>query len=146
MDQAAEQPVSSTIEGPWDDPPQPHGVLLAALRWTWDSAYVIEQLDDGGRLLISRADGHGSFTVADPLEARDEIIADFTRSPVRQQNAPGALQRRTAFERAHPEVKWAPPSTYHRAIWDGADGVRQEEVAVSVDAMLNRLRERGFQW
>jgi hypothetical protein len=77
----AGQPEAAKAEGPWDDPPPPHGVLLAALRWCWDSVYMITETGDG-RLLITRADGRDSFHVASPMEAREAIITDFARCPV----------------------------------------------------------------
>jgi hypothetical protein len=146
----APEAAGSRIEGPFDDPPPPQGVLLAALKWLWDGAYLVTETAHGDRpkgLLIIRADGSSKpFRVADPLEARDAILADYARRPVQQQPLQtGALQRRIEFERTHPEVNWAVPSVFHRAMWT-EHGKRQEEAGVSADALLRRLRERGFQW
>jgi hypothetical protein len=34
---------NTMVEGPWDDPPQPHGTLLGTLRWCWGGAYMITE-------------------------------------------------------------------------------------------------------
>jgi hypothetical protein len=99
-----------------------------------------------GGLLVTRADGHGSFRVGDALEARDAIRADHARLPVARPLEAGALDRRIAFERAHPKVKWGVPTRYHRATWTDSAGEPQEEVALNVDSLLKRLRRRGFTW
>jgi hypothetical protein len=141
---AAPQPGASTDpQAPEGLPPRPGG-LLAALRWAWDGAYVITP-DPAGGLLVTRADGYGSFRVASPLEARDAIREDHARLPVAWPLKAGTLGRRLDFERAHPEVTWVTPSAYYRVTWD-AEGGPQEEVAVTVDGMLGLLRSRGFKW
>ena len=146
MDQAAPRAASGTAtDGPQDDPPWPPGALLAALRWNWDGAYLITGHCEGVVLVI-RADGHGSFRAADPLEARDAIRVDHARLPVARPLEAGALERRIAFERAHPEVRWGVPTQYHRATWTDNIGEPQEEVALNVDSLLKRLRRRGFTW
>jgi hypothetical protein len=135
----------ATIDGPQDEPPWPPGALLKALRWAWDGAYMITGHSEGG-LLVTRMDGHGSFRAGDPLEARDAIRADHARLPVARPIEEGALGRRLAFERAHPEVMWGVPTRYHKAIWTDSADNPQEEVALTVDGMLSRLRTRGFTW
>jgi len=134
------------VDGPWDDPPQPGGVLLAGLRWAWDGFYLITEASSSDGLIISRSDGHGTFRAGDPLEARDLIIADFARRPVPVLLDTGALQRRLEFERAHPQVKWTVPSMYHKAHWTDDDGKPQVATGPTADALLRRLRERGFKW
>ena len=135
----------TAIDGPQDDSPRPRGALLEALRFAWDGAYMITAHSEGG-LLVIRTDGHGSFRVADALEAREEIRADHARLPVARPLEAGALDRRIAFERAHPEVTWGVPIRYHRATWTDKAGNPQEEVALTPDGMLKRLRARGFTW
>jgi hypothetical protein len=125
--------------------PQSPGVLLAALRWAWDGLYLIG--DDNGKLLIIRADGHGSFRAADPPEARDAIVTDHARRPMQGAVEAGVLQRRLDFERANPHVTWHVPSLYYRATWsDPATTEPQEEIAVTTDGLLRLLRDRGFKW
>ena len=146
MDEAVPQAAGGMVaDGPRDGPRRPHGALIEALRWNWDGAYLITAHSEGG-LLVTRADGHGSFRVADPLEARDAIRADHARLPVARPVEAGALDRRIAFERAHPEVTWGVPTRYHRATWTDSAGKLQEEVALTPDGMLKRLRARGFTW
>lgn len=145
MGDVAAEAARDAIEGPWLEPPHPPGLLLAALRFAWDGVYTITETADDGRLIIGRADGRDSFYASDPLEARDAIVADFARLPVTQPLAAGALQRRIEFQRAHPDVTWGPPSAHHRVTWKDDDGDR-EEIAASVDGMLRRLKEHGFDW
>lgn len=116
--------------------------LLAALRFAWDSLYLMSPHRDGG-LLVTRADGSGSFRAADPVDARDAILIDHARRPMVRLEE-GALQRRLDFERANPGATWTAPSSLHRVTWDDDDGKPQEEAAPSVDTMLRRLQDRGL--
>lgn len=127
--------------GPRDDPSQPPGVLLAALRRAWDGIYLITRAGDG--LMVIRAGDGESFRAAGPLEARDEILADYARKPARSRDSTGALARRLAFERAHPGVSWTAPSAMHRAAWE-QDGERHEEASPTVDGLLALLAARGL--
>jgi hypothetical protein len=150
MDEAAPQAASGTAASRRrrrrrDEPPQPPEVLLEALRWAWDGVYVIAK-HSSGELEVARMDGHGVFRAADVLEARDAIRADYARLPVARPIEKGALGRRLAFEKAHPEVTWGIPTWYHKATWTDGAGNRHEEVAVTVDGMLKLLRKRGFEW
>jgi hypothetical protein len=120
MGDTAAEAVESMIGEPWGDAPHPSGLLLAALRWAWDGLYLITEATSSRGLIISRSDGNGTFRAADPLEARELITADFARRPVAQRHASGALQRRAAFEYAHPDAWWMPPSTLHRVVWRDA--------------------------
>jgi hypothetical protein len=146
MDQAAPQAIRGTVaDGPRGDATRTPGPRLAALQWAWDGVYLIGVHPDGG-LVVTRADGGGSFHAAGVVEARDEILADYGRRPVAcWPLAEGALDRRLEFQRAHPEVAWDVPSLYHRATWT-AGGKSYEVTAVSVDKLLAVLRRRGFTW
>jgi hypothetical protein len=146
MGEVAAEAARTKVDGPWDDPQQPPGALLATLRWCWNGVYLIRETGNG-ELAITRADGYGgSLRCADALEARDAILADYARRPVAQAPAVGALQRRLAFEDAHPRAWWIPPSTLHRVVWPDADGRRQEEASPTPDGLLGRLQDRGFTW
>lgn len=53
MDEAAPQAARGTaIDGPRDSSARTPGTLLAALRWSWDGAYLITGHPDGGLLVI----------------------------------------------------------------------------------------------
>jgi hypothetical protein len=144
MDEVVPQAASGmAIDGLQDDPPWPPGVLLAALRWNWRGIYAITGHPDGG-LLITRMDGHGSFRASDPSQARDMILADQAVLPFTPPLEPGALERRTAFQRQYPHVLWTAPSRLHRATWTDADNQSQEEAAPTADHLLSRMRVRGF--
>jgi hypothetical protein len=118
------------------------GHLLAGLRFAWDGLYLISGHPAGG-LLVTRADGYGSFRAGDALEARDMIAADHARKPMARMEA-GVLQQRIDFQRAHPEVEWTAPSYSHKATWKDSGGVAQEESAPTAGLLLRRLRDRGM--
>lgn len=118
---------------------QPGGVLLAALRWAWEGTYLITEPGDG--LLVIRCGDGGSFAASDPVEARDAILADYARKPAWPPRDVGSLDRRLAFERANPGVRWLAPSTLHRAVWL-EDGKWRDESSPSADGLLGRLRNR----
>jgi hypothetical protein len=126
---------------PAGDIPAVMGRLTAGLRFAWDGIYLLAEHPKGG-LLVTRADGYGSFRAGDPLEARDMIVADHARKPMAP-IAAGVLQQRLAFERAHPEVEWTAPSYQHRATWKDDDG-EQEESAPTAALLLSRLQGRGL--
>lgn len=118
--------------------------LLAALRFAWDGIYMVTVHPLGG-LLVTRADGGGSWRAGDVLDARDAIITDHGRRPMAALEA-GTLGRRVDFERNNPAVKWTAPSCYHKATWAGPGGEVLEEAAPSAGALLRRLKDRGFTW
>jgi hypothetical protein len=123
--------------------PHPEGgALLTALRWAWDGLYVLTGTGSG--IHIARAADGGSWTASDPLSARDEILADYGHRPAWPPRAAGGLSARIAFEMAHPEVTWSPPSTFHRVTWTSPDGTRQEVASPTSDGALMRLRDHGF--
>jgi hypothetical protein len=58
----------------WDEP-------LAALRWHWGEAYIINCLAPGN-WTAERRDNHATLRADTPLGLRDMIIADYTARSV----------------------------------------------------------------
>jgi hypothetical protein len=145
MDKVAPRAASGTaINGSEKEPPWSLGMLLRALRWNWRHVYEITEHPDDG-LVITRLDRHGtSFRAADPVEARDMILADQAVAPFAPSPEPGVLGRRIAFQQKYPHMLWMPPIRVHRVVWTGAGGKLQEVAAPTVDLLLRRMQDRGF--
>ncbi len=62
------------MDGDWDE-------LLAALRWHWGEAYIINCLG-AGLWIAERRDTHETLRDETPLGLRDRIIGDYTARPV----------------------------------------------------------------
>jgi len=70
----------------WDEP-------LAALRWHWGEAYIINCLGPGD-WLAERRDTHETLRGQTPLDLRERIITDYTARPVSRTVAPPAPRER----------------------------------------------------
>ena len=73
----------------WDEP-------LAALRWHWGEAYIINCLGPGD-WLAERRDTHETLRGQSPLGLRERIIADYTTQPVSRAVAPLMRRERPAL-------------------------------------------------
>jgi hypothetical protein len=62
------------VTSDWSEP-------LAALRWHWGSAYIIN-CARLGRWTAERRDNHETLRDGTPLGLRDKIIADYAARPV----------------------------------------------------------------
>jgi hypothetical protein len=64
----------------WDEP-------LEALRWHWDSAYVIEYFETADKWVAQRRDSHKTFSAGSADALRDKILADYTERAVPREDS-----------------------------------------------------------
>ena len=62
---------------------------LDALRWHWDSAYLISFFEPDN-WVAQRRDNRETLRAGNPVDLRDLIVADYNANPVSRSVAPGA--------------------------------------------------------
>ena len=82
----------------WSEP-------LAALRWHWGQAYIIN-CPGLGTWIAERRDTHETLRDETPLGLRDKIIADYAARPVSRDlpDQPGPWSRRSQPRGEGPEA------------------------------------------
>ena len=62
---------------------------LDALRWHWDSAYLISFFEPDN-WVAQRRDNRETLRADNPVDLRDLIVADYNANPVSRSVGPGA--------------------------------------------------------
>ena len=65
---------------------------LDALRWHWDSAYLISFFEPDN-WVAQRRDNRETLRAGNPVDLRDLIVADYNANPVSRSVAPGRTAR-----------------------------------------------------